>query len=254
MKTPLALLLIAMLCGVAHANPSPARAPINDAALPYFQRGSAHYEAGEYAKAIEAFEKGRRLDPHPDFLYAEAQAYRRSGDCARAISLYQAFLATHPPKEEAERARANVERCPLDLQPQAQAPEAPPHVPPTPVTTPPQAESPWYADVTGGALAAAGTIGVAVGATYLVMGDHNFRDANHAGTLSDGKLADIEKLASTGSRDRRIGEWCIAGGSALLVGAIVRYALHRRSGGTTGSALRVTPAAGGAAVAWGGSF
>ena len=251
MKTPLAL-LIAMLCGVAHANPSPAaRTPMSAAANTYFQRGSAHYEAGQYAKAIEAFENGRRLDPHPDFLYAEAQAYRRSGDCAHAISLYQAFLATRPPEEEAERARANIERCPLHPStPSAptQPPESTPHAP-DPVPTPPQNESPWYTDVIGGALAGAGAIGVGVGATYLVMADHKIRDANNALTLGD-----LQRLGAAGSHDRQIGGWCIAGGSALLVGAIVRYALHGRGGHATSAAVRLAPEAGGGSVSLGGSF
>ena len=242
MKTSLALLLITSLCDIAGANPEPAAPrPMSAAARPYFERGAARYEAGAYAEAIEAFETGRRLDSHPDFLYAEAQAYRRSGDCPRAIALYQSFLATHPPEEEAERARANLERCPLNP-------------PPASPQAPPQTESPWYTDVTGGALAAAGVIAVGVGATYLVLGDHDIQDANHTGTMQGATLAQIERLASSGSRDRQIGGWSLAGGGALLAGAVVRYALHRRSGGATGSALRVMPAARGAAVSWGGIF
>jgi len=222
---------------------------MSTAARPYFERGAARYEAGEYAEAIEAFENGRRLDSHPDFLYAEAQAYRKSGDCTRAISLYQSFLAIHPPEEEAERARANMERCPLN--PPPALPAAAPHAP---APAPPQTESPWYTDVTGGVLAATGVIAVSVGATYLVMGDHNIRDANHAAAMPGATLAQIERLASDGARDRQIGGWSIAGGGALLVGAVVSYALHRRSGGATGSALLVTPAARGAAVSWRGNF
>jgi tetratricopeptide (TPR) repeat protein len=243
MKASLALLLIPLLCDLAGANPEPAPRAMSAAARPYFERGAASYAAGAYAEAIEAFEQGRRLDSHPDFLYAEAQAYRRSGDCTRAISLYQSFLATHPPEEEAERARANMERCPLTAPPAS--PEVAPHVP---------APSPWYTDVTGGVLAAAGAIAVGVGATYLVMGDHNIQDANHSASVPGTKLAEIERLASSGSRDRQIGGWSIAAGGALVAGAVVRYALHRRSGGATASALRVLPAAGGAAVSWGGKF
>jgi tetratricopeptide (TPR) repeat protein len=252
MKTSLALLLITMLCDVAGANPAPgAPRVMSAAARPYFDRGAARYEAGEYAEAIEAFENGRRLDSHPDFLYAEAQAYRKSGDCTQAISLYQSFLATHPPEEEAERARANMERCPLT--PSPASPEVTPHGA-APAPTPPQTGSPWYTDVTGGVLAAAGVIAAGAGAAFLVIGDHNIRDANHTATLPGATLAQIEQLASSGSRDRQIGGWSIAGGGALLVGAIARYALHRRSGGATGSALRVMPAPGGAAVSWGGMF
>jgi hypothetical protein len=144
-----------------------------------------------------------------------------------------------------------MERCPLS--PPPVSPDGSPHGS-GPAQIPPRLESPWYTDVTGGVLAAAGAIAVGVGAAYLVMGDHDIRDANHTATLPGATLSQIEQLASSGSRDRQIGGWSIAGGSALLVGAGVRYALHRRSGGATGSALRVMPAAGGAAVSWGGMF
>lgn len=246
MRAPLALLVITVLCPLAGAEPQAASPrEMSAAARPYYERGAARYEAGDYTEAIEAFEHGRRLDPHPDFLYAEAQAYRKAGDCARAISLYQSFLATHPPDEEAERARANLERCPLRPAPAAAQPPLPPA---------PPADAPWYTDVTGDVLAATGVIAVSVGATYLVMGDHDIRDANNAAASSDATLAQVQRLASSGSRERQIGGWTIAGGGALLVGAIARYALHRRSGSATGTALRVLPAPGGASVSWGGKF
>jgi hypothetical protein len=134
-----------------------------------------------------------------------------------------------------------MERCPLSPARAA----APP---------PPPTDAPWYADVTGDVLAASGVIAVSVGAAYLVMGDHDIRDANNAATSSGATLAEVQRLASSGARDRQIGGWTIAGGGALLVGAITHYALHRRSGTPTGSALRVLPAAGGASLSWGGKF
>jgi hypothetical protein len=80
-------------------------------ALQHLERGASLYEAGAFSEAIAEFERGYDLDPHPDFLYAMAQAHRRSGNCKRAIRLYEDFLATGPPVREAERAQANVARC-----------------------------------------------------------------------------------------------------------------------------------------------
>jgi hypothetical protein len=236
MRAPLALLVIVALGGIAGANPGPGTPrPMSEAARHYFDRGAADYEAGAYAEAIEAFERGQHLDAHPDFLYGLAQAYRKQGDCARAISLYQAFLATRPPDEEADRARANLERCPLVPSP------APP--PPPPV------ESPRDLDLAGAALAGGGLIGVGVGTTYLVLADRNVSRANSA-TL----LAEREKLAATGSRERWIGAVCIAGGGALVVGAAVRYVLRRRAGHASNRTISVAPAPAALAVTWGGAF
>jgi tetratricopeptide (TPR) repeat protein len=77
----------------------------------HFRRGAALYDAGKLDRALEEFERGQRAGPHPDFLYAMAQVHRRKGNCAQAIRLYVDFLASGPPRAEAERARANVERC-----------------------------------------------------------------------------------------------------------------------------------------------
>jgi tetratricopeptide (TPR) repeat protein len=211
---------------------------MSDAARPFFDRGAAAYDAGAYGEAIEAFEHGQHLDAHPDFLYALAQAYRKQGDCAHAIALYQAFLATRPPDDEADRARANLERCPLS------PPPAPPAAAPAPLVEPPR-----YLDMTGAVLAASGLIGVGVGTTYLILADRNNSRANHATTL-----AELEKLAATGSRERWIGALCVAGGGALVAGAVVRYALRRRAGDASKRAVWVAPAPTAVTVLWGGTF
>jgi tetratricopeptide (TPR) repeat protein len=240
MRAVLAVLVIVALGGMARANPEHAAArPMSESARPYFDRGAAAYQAGAYAEAIEAFEHGQRIDSHPDFLYALAQAYRKHGDCARAISLYQAFLATRPPDEEAERARANLERCPLSPLPPA-----------APVAAPPaSAEAPGYVDTTGVVLAGTGLVSAAVGATYLVLADQNISRANNATTLGA-----LEKLGAAGSRDRWIGGLCLAGGGALVVGAAVRYALRRRERPASRRTISIAPAPAAVAITWGGAF
>lgn len=237
MKALLVVLLILALGGTGLAAPGPAATlAMDDAARQLFQRGAAQYEAGAYAQAIDAFERGQRLDPHPDFLYALAQAYRKLGDCSRAISLYQAFLATHPPDEEAARARANLERCPL----------SPPAAPPPPPVTE-HGGSPWYADVTGAVLTGTALIGLGVGTTYLVVGDRHIRDANRIDLLGD-----RQRLEDLGVHDRQIGTWCLVAGGALMAGAIIRYALHRQADHTTDRTVRVESQRSGIVVSWGG--
>src|ERR1051326_6795982 len=112
---------IVVAAASVHADP----AMMSGEARAHFDRGRELYDAGSYADAIAELSAGRELDPHPDFLYALAQAYRKLGDCAHAVAHYNAFLATHPPDAEAARVRANIARCPV--------------IAPT-VTTPPPSE------------------------------------------------------------------------------------------------------------------
>src|SRR5204863_3154893 len=92
---------------MAHAQPR----PIEPAAKVQFDRGSERFGAHDYAAAIAAFDAGYAIDPHPDFLYAKAQAQRLGGDCRGALGTYRAFLETSPAAEEAQLARDNVAKC-----------------------------------------------------------------------------------------------------------------------------------------------
>ncbi|TMQ02483.1 MAG: tetratricopeptide repeat-containing protein [Deltaproteobacteria bacterium] len=277
MRVGLAAIVMLGLAGAAQADPAKAVRPMSESARPYFDRGAAAYAAGDYAEAIDVFERGQRLDAHPDFLYALAQAYRKQGDCVRAIALYQAFLATRPPDDEASRARANLERCPLaPAEPNpanprpVNPPPANPPANPRPVNPPPSLGSttasssagpnretpspapqvePWYADVTGGVLAGAGVLGLGVGTTYLILSDKNLARANQGPVLGD-----AERLTDSASRDRQIGAWCLVGGGALAVGAIARYALHRRSSAAADRTVWLRRTGDGVVVSWGGGW
>jgi outer membrane protein assembly factor BamD (BamD/ComL family) len=73
------------------------------------QKARAHYDLGKglfrlkrFQDAAAEFESGYRYEPLPMFLYNAAQAYRMSGDGARAISYYQQYLQTHPDDKEAK--------------------------------------------------------------------------------------------------------------------------------------------------------
>lgn len=254
MKILAPLVTIVALAGSAGANADPSgRAPMADAARQQFDRGAALYQAGEYAAAIATFEQGQRLDPHPDFLYALAQAYRKQGDCSRAIALYQAFLATRPPTTEAARARANLERCPLapaPTPPSTPLSIAPSPVPPAaPAATGEDGGTPWYRDTFGDALLATGLVAAGVGATYLVLGNSAHDEAGRAANL-----ADVERLVGDGVRDRKIGTWCLAGGGAFALAALARYALRSSPPSGPDRAVRVVPRAGSILVAWEARF
>jgi hypothetical protein len=230
------LAVIAVVTTVGHAEPEARR--MTAAAQPYFERGSQAYAGGAYDDAIIAFEAGQRLDDHPDFLYALAQAYRKQGDCGRATELYRAFLATRPPEKEATMAGLNLARCPTDLE-----------------------VRPWYTDATGDVLAGAALIGLGIGTGYLIAGERDITAGNRAaagGGASQvgqgrGALAEYQRLTTDGVHERRVGTWIVAGGSALAVVAVARYVLHR-PGRAVSHGIAIAPRSGGGIVSWGARF
>src|SRR5258708_28070188 len=98
------------LAGRAYAQPS-APQPLTPEARARLDAGLRDFQNHAYDAAIAEFREGYRLQPHPDFLYALAQAERMSGDCAGAVQAYRQFLQTDPPANEAEIAKYNIARC-----------------------------------------------------------------------------------------------------------------------------------------------
>src|SRR5690606_31710618 len=131
--------LLAVLAGGLALGPRPAvAAPTTDetAAAPTtdetvaasereLQAGLAAYAEGEFATALEHFERAYGLHPSPDYLYAWAQAARSSGDCATAVDLYRRFTDAGATGASLEAARQNEIRCAEQLAAEAEA-EAPP--------------------------------------------------------------------------------------------------------------------------------
>lgn len=266
MKT-LAIAFVLAVAATAHAD------PMSSEARAYFDRGTADYETGDYAAAITELQAGRRIDPHPGFLYALGQAYRKQGDCTHAVAHYLAFLDTHPPQSTRRFVRANITRCaasatttttratepppPPTEQPQIEPPPVvdapppavvPPRLPP-PAPRPPDAQAArhFYDDVPGDLLAAGGLVGLGVGMTYLVLGEGDARAANSAPSL-----VKLQQLASQSSRERAIGEVGAIAGGALGVAAIVRYVIVARRAPVPLVSIAVGPS--GVAAVWSGRF
>jgi len=268
------VLAIALAASAAAADP---RTMTHDAQV-HYDKGNARYKVGDFSGAIDEFEAGRAIDAHPDFEYALGQVYRKLGDCKRAIKKYNAFLDTHPSDDEAEHVRRNIERCKVeakDTKPDAEDDETaassvkpaepPAHddaTPPArhrrvtrvgsvadpfaPTATPVHdAPSRWYTDVPGGVLAGAGVAGLAVGVAYVVLADRDLSAANTASSVSR-----LQELSDKGHHERTIGTISVLAGSALAVGAIVRYALVARDN----DHLSVAVDPKGAYVSWTGRF
>jgi tetratricopeptide (TPR) repeat protein len=195
---------IAVAIAVVCALTAPARA--DETADAHLQDGLARYEAGDFAGAMAAFDAGYAVEPRPAFLFAAAQAARRSGDCRRAIDYYDRFLASDPSESQAEAAREQRDRCAETL-PAEPAPAARPR-------------RRWYADpVTDGAVVGSAVLVVAGGA-FALAANSAADDANAALTYDEHDAA-----ARRMARHRL---WSAVGfGGGAVLGAVAVWRIIR---------------------------
>jgi tetratricopeptide (TPR) repeat protein len=71
-----------------------------------YDRGRTQYDLGEYPAAISLFSRAYELSSAPALLFDIAQAYRLSGDCAKALEEYRHFVRLDP--ESQRRADADA--------------------------------------------------------------------------------------------------------------------------------------------------
>lgn len=224
----LAFLRIAL--SLALVGPPP-ELPVRDpAALDLFWKGVAAYEVGDYAAAAAAFEAAHAIEAAPELLYSIGNMRRLAGDCDAAVDALERYLETDPSPEPAADARAAIEAC-ADALPEPEPTPAPrepapaPALAPTQVTSPstPVAPRPWFRDPVGGTLLGVGTAGLAVGLGFAIAaGVHDRRALSADAHENFLELTDRRRLETT------VAIAATAAGSALVIGAIVRYALLRR--------------------------
>jgi hypothetical protein len=98
-------LVICLLLGVAHAEPSPSPAsglmPSSAReARAHYEAGQHAYDRGDYELAISEFEQAYQLKPHPNVLYNIAQAHERLLEYAESVSWFERYLTEAPPDAE----------------------------------------------------------------------------------------------------------------------------------------------------------
>ncbi|MEM6990682.1 MAG: hypothetical protein AAF721_09300 [Myxococcota bacterium] len=223
---------------VAQASPAAAAPEPSSAGQPVetaedaFAAGGAAYEAGDYERAAEHYERGYSLSPNPVFLYSWAQAVRNAGDCTRAIELYERFLETGATGDSKAAAEQNIARCReavpepavTDPEPTPQAPapgnEPPPNRPADTIEDPSTRRRP---DALGLGLLVPGLAAVAAGA--VVLGVASVRKTTQG--RSD-QYERFDALDETIDRLHVAGGVTLGIGAALVVGGAVRLALQGR--------------------------
>ena len=134
------------------------------------QKADAAFAKGDFAAAREALLEALALEPdNASLVYGLAQAERFLDNCPRAVELFDRFLLTDPPEEQARAARARRAECTDAPPPEPERvvqPEPPPPrvVEPEPEPPPPRDDRPIRA---GPALVGVGT-GVAVIGAALI--------------------------------------------------------------------------------------
>lgn len=221
---------------LAHAAPDPTEASATldpKAAREFAAQGEAEFEQGHYDEASAAYRQAYEHDPVPVFLFAWARSEQEAGRCRGAIEIYQHFIAAGPPAGDVDRAHLEVGRCYRRLEAAAEEAEDSPlaEADPPPEADPPEPASPraaWVRDAWGGGLLAAGVVGLATGTGLYLQAHADRRRAERATTT--------DEFRSASERATRFSAGGIAGfalGSALVVGAVVRYALVARQSRVT---------------------
>src|SRR5262249_10742700 len=103
------------------------------------EQGLAHYNVGEYDKAIDEFKRAYLLSKTPALLFNIAQAQRLKGDCREALQSYKAYLRADPSANRAkiEARIAEREKCAKKNPAPTPTPTPPTPPPPAPTPTPP---------------------------------------------------------------------------------------------------------------------
>ena len=220
------------------------RPAMSSVARQHLTAGLEHYAAENYGEAVTEFELGYAIDPHPDLLFARAQAHRLAGDCGLAMGVYAKFLASDPSDAQRDATLTAMERCQEQPKPEPQV--APMAVPASAPPAEPDRDVRWYHDLAGDALLGGGVAGLAVSAALFAGSS----PPGSAESATYGEYAsDVEA-----ARSRRTAAWITGGiGGALVGAALWRYSLVTRdSAGVSTAAAWCTEA--GCTAAVGGTF
>jgi hypothetical protein len=172
--------------------------------------------------------------PSPDYAFMRGVIYASTGECHRARRAMDEYLAGDPAPVDALAARQRLGICAEN--PTASTPSPPPSPPPAttwfasrPPGSPPAPDAlptphPWYRDPAGGVLLAAGGAFALAGTSLAITARFATRD-------EPASYAEFDAQNRRHQRLQIASGITLATGSALLVGAVIRYVMVTRRGG-----------------------
>lgn len=222
------------------------------AAKLHYDRGLNLFRARDFAGAVRAFEEGFAVEPRREFLFAEAQALRLAGDCARAVPLYQRFIDSGPQPVQAQAARLGIDRCaPERSQPSPAAGESGAKASAAPPADEPRLwwRDPWALTSTG-----LGVVALGIGAAAWLSSDRYVDQAQSARTTT---LDSYDRLWDLATNRRRLAIAGLAGGAGLIAAGAARALWvyrHQRAADTAGRLSFWPGTDGGGTLMWEGRF
>ncbi|MCX5743525.1 MAG: hypothetical protein NT062_13615 [Proteobacteria bacterium] len=257
--------LVALVAATtAAAEPVPAKARTLAA------EGLQAHAAGDYRRAIDAFERAYVLAPSGNLIFNLAQAYRLAGDCENALIMYRRFLLSGPTVEAANLAGVHLramERCVVQLETIPMVPLRPRPIPPSPTPTPTPTRTPTptptptmvtrtptltHPPIVIG-LAATGVAALGVGLVYALDARAASRDVE-ALYARGSAWTDIADTDARGKRDTRLSIGFGIGGLLAVGGAIGLHLYDRHAAERATISVAQNSHTGGAQVRVGWSF
>jgi len=225
-------------------------------AAEHAKRAQAAYDVQNWAAAIQEFQAAYQADQKPDYLWGLAQTQRLSGDCASAIKTYKAYkrndgvTGTQSTAAELQitKCEAEIEKKEAEATAARNKAAAAEPAPASPSNAPSSSSSsassspaqrnkadkaddgptPFYTDVFGDVLLAAGVgVGV-VGGFFLLKGNSDMSSSS-----STPFYRDYDVAVDSASDKQTLGAILLAGGGVLVGCAVLRYVLRSNGKPTT---------------------
>jgi tetratricopeptide (TPR) repeat protein len=248
-------ILLPTLLALAHA---PALAqPAADPGQTAYDEGRRLYEQHRWDAAIAQFKESYRLRHDAPSLFNIAQAYRLTGDCARAVEFYRQYkqeFPTAPNIAKVDKFIVDLEACAKEHAPvEPQPPTPPPPQPPPPAVVQPTVAPTPASDVDHGqrrrvtafAVGGAGVLAVVTGFYFGHLASADADQVKHGSGTWD------PSVESAGKRDDLIAKVLWGVGGAAIVGGTVLYLLGERG---EAPHVAIVPASGGGSVVWACGF
>jgi hypothetical protein len=158
-------------------------------------------------------------------LFGRAQALRRAGNCKAAIDVFEEFIAAGPPASDIHEAEAVIKDCREILGDEGE-PEPPPPIPPRVDADPaplPPARPQWWRDPAGGVLLGSGLAVAVTGAALYGVSFSRARDGVGESEMQfEDRRQSVRNFSAAGIS-------LLAVGGALVLGAVIRYAVVSRA-------------------------